>query len=302
MSRIFEALTKCDGIAGSVVPELALAPGAARTQAVLTADEDKVDALSAPNKSGGGRPGSGPDHGAVRVVSLKVPVDSPVLPFDYSHWGASEQYRMIRTRIVQDLRQPRMIVISSGGSGDGKSLTAINVTGALSLKTETAILIDADFRRASIHKHLNIERSPGLGDVLEGRISLEGALVRIEQLPRMYVLCAGEIHANPAELLDCRQWHALRQQVREQFDYVIIDSPPIGTVTDYDLIQASCDGVIFIARPDHSNRSACFKALNRIPKEKLLGTAINCVKPWFLLKKSAYGSYQQYMYGEDAAP
>jgi protein-tyrosine kinase len=297
MSKIFEALSKDSGTVGALAPELALATGAAPPTEISTVQETEA-AAPARHKIEVPKIRPNGDSNGFRQVSLKVSPGSPVLPFDYSHWGASEQYRFIRTRIVQDPREPKMIVISSGGSGDGKSLTAINVTGALSLKTETALLIDADFRRASIHKHLNIERTPGLGDILEGRVTIEQALLRIDQLPRMYVLTAGEIHANPTELLDSPQWHTFRQQMRERFDYVIIDSPPIGTVADYDLIQSGCDGVLFVARPDHSNRSACFKALNHIPKEKLLGTAINCVKPWFLLKKSAYGSYQQYKYEE----
>jgi capsular exopolysaccharide synthesis family protein len=302
MSKIFEALSKDDGLAGAAAPQLALAAGAA----------DPIQAPPMPAVPAGNGHAAAPalikpkhnsehiPHDHIRTILLQVPPGSPVLPFDYANWGAGEQYRIIRTKIVQDARRMRMIVISSGGSGDGKSLTAINITGALSLKTETALLIDGDFRRASIHKQLNISRTPGLGDVLEGRAKLEDAIVRIEQLPRMYVLPAGEIQANPAELLDGKQWHILREQVRGHFDYIVIDSPPIGTVADYDLIEAGCDGVLFVARPDHSNRNACFKALNHIPKEKLIGTAVNCVKPWFLLRKSSYGSYQQYEYKSEA--
>jgi len=159
--------------------------------------------------------------------------------------------------------------------------------------THVILLIDGDFRRASIHKQLNLDRSPGLGDILEGRATLHESLVQIEQLPRMHVLCAGSMSGNPAEALDSVQWHRLREQLKLLFRYIVIDSPPAGTVADYDLIQAGCDGIVFVARPDHSDRAQCLRALERLPREKMLGTVLNWIQPWFLNRhRSGYGYYR----------
>ena len=136
--------------------------------------------------------------------------------------------------------QPRIIVISSPGLGDGKSLSAINIAGALSLKTSAKVLlVDADFRRASIHTKIGFPESPGLAEMLGRGCSLEAAVIRCEQFPSLYVLPAGERPANPVELLDSPQWGHLCARLRKEFEYIIIDSPPMEAVADYDLIQAA---------------------------------------------------------------
>jgi protein-tyrosine kinase len=227
-----------------------------------------------------------------RVLRLQVRESSPVLPFDDTNIRASEQYRIIRTRIIQHPVQPHIIVISSPGPGDGKSLSAINIAGALSLKTAAKVLlVDADFRRASIHTQIGFPEAPGLADVLGRGCSLEAAVIRCEQFPSLYVLPAGDPPANPAELLDSPQWAELCGQLRKKFEYVILDSPPMEAVTDYDLIQAACDGVVVVVRPDHTNRKACFDLIDKVPKGKFIGVLLNCVNEWFLAKPYTYDSY-----------
>jgi capsular exopolysaccharide synthesis family protein len=188
---------------------------------------------------------------------------------------------------------PRVIVISSAGAGDGKSVTAINVAGALALKSERVLLMDADFRRSSIHGHLGLPDSPGLAEVLTEACTLEEALVRMEQFQTLFVLAAGAAKSNPAELLDNPTWPSLIARVRELFDYVIVDSPPMSAVADYDLIQAPCDGLLLVARPDHTSRRLCLKALEDARQDKLIGVLLNCVDKWFMTK---YQSTDYYYY------
>lgn len=230
----------------------------------------------------------------IRTLPLRVPLNAPVLPFDGAaqDWTVSERYRMIRTRILHHPRQPRVMVVSSPGSGDGKSVTAVNVAGALSLKASAKVLLmDADFRRPTIYKQTGLPNDPGLAAVLEKQCSLEQALVHTLQFPNLYVLPAGEGNLNPAELLDSAEWHRFCATIREMFAYVIIDSPPIAAVADYELIQARCDGVILVARPDHTNRAACFRSLELIPPDKMIGVVVNCVEDWFLAKALRQETY-----------
>ncbi len=221
----------------------------------------------------------------IRTCALHLPAFAPLMPFGEADWAAGEQYRIARTRIVQHPRKPRLMVISSPAPGDGKTITAINLAGALSLKSEGKVLLaDGDFRRSSIHTLLGLPEAPGLADVLRGTCALEEALIQVEQCPNLYVLTAGEARSNPAELLDSTRWSHLAATLRDSFQYTIIDSPAIGVVADYDLIQASCDGVILVLRPDHTKRALAFKAVDSVPKEKLVGVMLNCVRDRFFHK------------------
>jgi capsular exopolysaccharide synthesis family protein len=230
------------------------------------------------------------------VMPMRLSGSAPLLPFDATHRQAAEQYRIVRTRILQHPKQPRVVVVSSPAAGDGKSVTAVNVAGAVALKGQgRVLLVDADFRRSGLGEKLGISASAGLSDVLAGHCSLQSALVRVEQFPNLYVLFAGRPAANPAELLDASRWLAACDEFRQHFSHVIIDSPPIGIVADYDLIQAGCDGVILVFRPDRTDRQAAFRALEAVPKEKCLGVVMNCVPRWFL-SKSYYAPYDDQYY------
>ena len=281
MSRLFEMLRKSKGEIADVVRPL-------------------VDEQTGPPQVGGGFKSEGappaapgaeaalestaavaPGLSRIRTLSLHVPAPSPLLPFEKGQWHPSEQYRSLRTKIGQHPMQPHLIVISSPDSGDGKSVTAINAAGALALKSEgEVLLLDADLRKSTIHKQLGLPQSPGLADILAGACTPEEALVRTREFPNLYVVTSGTPPANPVELLDSARWRALCAELREMFRYVIIDSPPVGAVADYELIQAVCDGVILVMRPDFTNRHLCKSALDFVPKAKFLGVALNCVPDW----------------------
>ena len=221
----------------------------------------------------------------IRQIPIQIRAGSAVIPWGAASGRAGEQYRIIRTRIVQHPDRPRIMAVSSAGAGDGKTVSSINIAGALALRDNAnVLLIDADFRRAGVSSTLGLPDSRGLADTLSGSCSLQEAIVRVEQLPNLYVLTAGASEANPAELLDTDQWKSLCSTVREHFSFVIIDSPPIAAVADYELIQASCDGVIVVVRPDHTDRTLFNKAFELIPEKKRLGVVLNCAHEWFLWK------------------
>jgi receptor protein-tyrosine kinase len=232
----------------------------------------------------------------VRVVPLQLGARSPLLPFDGEHWQAAEQYRVMRTKIIQHPAQPHKIVVSSSGPGDGKTVTAINLAGVLALKTEAnVLLIDADFRRSTVHQQLGISPGPGLAGLLHGSHKLEEVLIQAEQFPHLYILPAGKPMANPSEMLSSSMWLNLHERLNASFKYVVVDSPPIATVSDFDLIQSACDGVVFVMRPDHTNRKSCGQALASIPKTKLIGIVVNCVPKWVF--GGSHGHGYEYYYG-----
>jgi receptor protein-tyrosine kinase len=297
MSKIYEVLRRGRGELSEALlpllsdeqsqPDRGVLPEVSREEVIGVLEDSETIAVPSPPESVAA---NGLKTG--RTLALRLPGSAPLLPFDNTNFAAAEQYRIIRTRLIQHPKQPRMILISSAGPGDGKSVTAVNIAGALSLKTEgSVLLLDADLRRSTIHSQLGLPISPGLSDLLRGAASLEQALIQTEQFQNLYVISAGQSYDNPSELLDSTRWGELCSEFRQRFRYVIADSPPVASVADYDLLQAACDGVVVIVRPDHTKRQACLKALELVPKERLIGVIMNCVSSWILGNNDLYTSY-----------
>jgi capsular exopolysaccharide synthesis family protein len=227
-----------------------------------------------------------------RILPLNVKPGSPLVVLDPSSTAATEQYRIVRTRILHNNRRTKLLLISSAGPNDGKTVSAINIASVLALREAKVLLIDADLRRSSIAAALGIPNKPGLSEVLSGERRLTDVVVQAEQNPNLHILTAGDRTSNPAELLDSPHWRELCSRVRERFDFVVLDAPPIAAVADYELLQASSDSVIVIVRPDHTDKSMCMGAIGLIPEDKLLGVVVNCAFNWVLCK--SHHPYEYY--------
>jgi len=284
VSRIFDALNRADGGYGDLLESLreqAVEPSAERNTQVGAANSGLLTL---------------PDAG-VRVVDLRIPRSIPALPFDGAHGAASEEYRKIRTRVLHHPSRPRVFLVSSPCAGDGKTITALNLGGALALKESTDVLvIDADFSRGTLEAVTGIPGSPGLGEVLTGKTSLEDAIARASQLRSLYLLSAGRSDTNPAELLDSDVWLGFTAALRKRFGYVVFDSPPIEAVPFYERLLAACDGMLLVARPGHTGRTELNDALQTVPESKFLGVVLNCNPRWFLYRKDQ-GRYSYYPQG-----
>lgn len=229
-----------------------------------------------------------------RVLPVRISVAAALLSPEGGQSYAAEQYRIIRTKITQRLSKPFQLVVTSPGIGDGKTVTSVNLAVALALKGEgPTLLIDADLRRTGVHRRLQTPQGPGLTEVLAGKCCLQEAVFRAEQLPALHVLPSGEPEGNPAELLDSSRWRALGETVRHQFQHVVVDSPPVEILADYDLIAAVCDGVLLVVRPDHTDRALCLAALAKV-RPKLTGVLINAAEEWFLWRKPPHHYYSYY--------
>ena len=219
-----------------------------------------------------------------RLMPISAPADSVAIPWSGAmDPGASEQYRIIRTRIVQHPKHPKALLITSANAADGKTVSAINIAGALALRDDAKVLlIDADLRRTRLCGMLGLPAGLGLANILAGNCALQEAIIRIEQYPNFYVLPAGSSKINPAELFDSKVWESVIASVREHFDFVVMDGPPVAGIADYELIQAKCDGVVVVVRPDHTDRTLVMKTFELVPASKMLGIVLNCASHWFL--------------------
>ncbi len=238
-----------------------------------------------------------PSLGSIRSVEVRPRKNIPLLPFAGESGQAAEQYRIIRTKILQHPRRPRSIVVSSAESGDGKSVTAVNVAGVLALSPEsTVLLVDGDLHRSSLARYFDLPPTPGLANILDDQASLEESLVRIEPFPNLFFLPGGKSRRGPADELNSHRWKELSAALKAQFSYCVVDAPPAGALADFDLIQAAVDGVVLVVRQDHTNRMLWMRSLDSVPEDKLIGVVMNCIKPWFLGRGLGY--YQYYYYSK----
>jgi len=241
LSKIFEALRKTESKIGQLaMPDLTAELSVGNVQAA----EGLLSASKGDQEVGG----------EIRSQPIRLLAGSPIL-FDGIDQQAAEQYRIIRTKIHHHPAQPRVLMVSSAMPGDGKTISAINLAGALALQEDLEVLlIDADFRRPTVAKLLGLSAGPGLSEVVSGKASIEEALVRVEQFPNLYVLTAGKNLPNAAEHLTSARWRALCDFFRTRFRYTILDSPPLGTVADCELLQLAADGVVLVVRLGHTDR------------------------------------------------
>jgi capsular exopolysaccharide synthesis family protein len=232
-----------------------------------------------------------------RYRVARVPALRAVLADDTENGRfAGEQYRVARTKITQHSSKPQVILISSVVPGDGKSTTAIRLAASLSLSSRgDVLLVDADFRRNSIGVQLGLKVSSTLADVIPGLCQINEAVVRTQEFLSLCILEAGNPDKNPAELFDSPEWSSLCTALRDRFQYIVIDSPPMSPFADYELLLAVADGLIMVVTPDHTSRHSLANALRTAPKEKFIGVVLNRV-PRFFLYKQPHSHYYDYYY------
>ena len=238
------------------------------------------------------------DMRSLRTIQVRIKNQTPLLPFAGENSQAAEQYRIVRTKIVQHPLRPRSLAVSSAESGDGKSVNAVNLAGVLALNPELSVLlVDGDLHRSSLARYFDVPSKPGLADVLSGTAALGETIARIDPFPNLYFLPGGKGQRGPADLLNSKRWDMVAEALKRQFTYVVYDTPPAGALADFDLIQANSDGVILVVRQDHTNRMLWMRACESVPEQKLIGVIMNCVKPWFLGRSLGY-YYQYYHYSK----
>jgi non-specific protein-tyrosine kinase len=233
------------------------------------------------------------------LESMRVNIKdgAPLLPFGGESSHAAEQYRIIRTKILQHPSRPRSLVMTSAESGDGKSVTAVNLAGVLALNPDyNVVLMDGDLHRSSLARYFGVDTSPGLAEVITAKATLKEAIRRVEPFPNLFFLPGGKSQTGPADLFNTSRWPEVAAAIKHQFTFFVIDAPPAGVFADFDLIQAQVDGVVLVVREDHTNRMLWMRAIQSIPSEKMIGAIMNCVQPWFLGKSLGY--YQYYYYSK----
>jgi capsular exopolysaccharide synthesis family protein len=190
---------------------------------------------------------------------------------------AAEQYRALRTRVAHADHGSAVdvILVTSPGRGEGKSLTAANLALTMAQDFQTRIcLVDADLRHSRLHSLFGVADTSGLADVLAGREALADALIGFED-QQITLLPAGKTPTRPAELLGSTAMRRIIETLRTQFDRVIIDAPAVGPLADVGILAPLVDGVVLVVQAGVTTKPAIQEAVATIGGDKFLGVVLN---------------------------
>lgn len=210
---------------------------------------------------------------------------------------ASEAFRRMRANLLyaQFDAPPKVVMITSPGSAEGKSTICANLGVVLAQANKNTLILDCDLRRPKMHEMFGLSIEGGLVDVLMGELGLRQACQ--EPLPglSLSVLTVGAIPPNPAELLDSRRFSEFLETVEAEFDYVLIDSSPTGTVSDPLILATRVDGVLLALDARKTRKGDVRRTMRGLSTvgAQVLGTVMNNVPS----NKSDYGQGGPY-YGQ----
>jgi polysaccharide biosynthesis transport protein len=210
----------------------------------------------------------------------------------------SEAYRNLRTSILLSANNghpPKLLLVTSSQQGEGKTTTAINVATTLAQTGNSVMLLDCDMRNPRVHRALNLANENGMSNYLSGNASLS-AVVQVSAIPNLSVVTSGPIPPNPAELIGSPRMKEGLSLLERSVNFVVIDTPPVLSVTDARILGTQVDGVILVVKGGATPREAVrqTKRLLEGVNARIIGTLLNNVD---LHSGDYYSKYYYYGYG-----
>lgn len=210
-----------------------------------------------------------------------------------SSFFVREAYKTLRTNIRFFLNQEgcKKFCVTSSTMGEGKSITILNLAISFAENGQKVLLIDADMRRPAMARLLVEKVAPGLSNVLAGLVTEEEA-IRKEVYPNLDILFSGDIPPNPSELLGSDRMKELLARLSLDYDYILVDSPPVNAVADARVVASLLDGVLYLVRQGKTEKEAVARGINqlKLTDAKLLGFILNGIDPD--TKKYYYSEYK----------
>ncbi len=221
-----------------------------------------------------------------------------------------ESFKALRTNIMFSLPKRegvkcRKILFTSSNPGEGKTTTTVNLAATIAQTEAKVLLIDADMRAPTVHKYFGIESRCGLSNFLSCMNTLEECIQTVKNIPNLSVIPSGLQPPNPSELLAGNTMDKLLEQAETEFDYIIVDTPPINVVTDALPLVNRVDGVAFVVAQGKSTYPAVTKAIKslKFANANIMGVVMNRVES----ARTLYGKYganhykYKYKYKSNAA-
>lgn len=208
---------------------------------------------------------------------------------------AVEAFRSLRTSVLLSASPvPKLILVTSALPSEGKTTTAVNLGATLASLGNRVVVVDCDMRRPACHRSTGVENSPGFVQCLTSRVELASAVLPVPGVENLCVVPCGPIPPNPAEVLSSPVAADLLQRLRTQFEYVLVDSPPLLSVADGRILATLVDAVVLVARAHSTPYDVVRRARTLLygSGARILGVALNDVD----LERNGFG-YEQYQYG-----
>jgi succinoglycan biosynthesis transport protein ExoP len=233
-----------------------------------------------------------------KLLSPETFVKDATSPIPGAWSRLAEAYRALRTTILLSRAgtPPQVILISSAKPSEGKTSVTTLESIVFALNGARVLLIDSDLRRPSVHLRFRITNKVGLTSVLTGKTPLQDAIASVPGVPSLHVLPAGPIAPMPAELLGSLQMQRLIEGLRANYDFILIDTPPVLTVTDAAVLVSISDGVVLVLRYGQASRNVVARASEILLRSgaHLLGVVLNAVD----LQSSDYAEYYGRAYND----
>jgi len=210
-------------------------------------------------------------------------------------FATAEAHKRLRTNVMfsfADEADCRVIGITSAMAHEGKTTTSINLAFDLMQAGKRVLLIDADMRMSNIIKILNVNRVPGLSDLLVGKKDEIKCIQTSVALEGLSIISCGNIPPNPSELLSSNRMNAAIESFKKMFDYIIIDLPPISAVTDALIVSNLTDGIVIVTRQDYADKRLVDDAVRQLQfhEANIIGFVKNCTHT----ENKYYGKYKKY--------
>ncbi len=234
-----------------------------------------------------------------KPVSGKATKESTVI-CDNMNFAAKEAYKRLRTNIIFSFPNEgkcRVVGVTSAQLGEGKTVTSINLAYSLSELGKKVLFIDADMRRSSVEKKLNIPSTPGLSNIMVEMVDLGSVIKEYSAKSGISfdIIVGGDVPPNPAELLGSELMKSLFETLGKVYEYIIVDLPPICAVVDALAVSSNLDGILLVLREQYTPKNAvayCVEQL-KFSGVKILGFILNGTLEGVGKKYS----YKKYVYG-----
>ncbi|HEY5381566.1 MAG TPA: polysaccharide biosynthesis tyrosine autokinase [Acidobacteriaceae bacterium] len=206
----------------------------------------------------------------------------------------AESFRALRTSLLLSVagREPKVILLTSATASEGKTTVAMNLACVLAQRDVRVLLVDADLRRPTVHHRFSINGKIGLSSVLTGSTTLEEAVQHVAEVPKLDILVSGPVPPFPTEMLGSDAMHQLLEHCRGIYTHIVLDSPPLLSITDSVVLSREADAVVLVVRQGKSNKHAVRRARDLLLRSgtKITGTVLNAVD----LNSPEYYAYYGY--------
>ena len=192
----------------------------------------------------------------------------------------AEAYRSLRTNIQYSSfdKEYKTLVVTSANPGEGKTTVSSNLALVLSQGEKKILLIDCDMRRPSIHKRFRVTNTHGITDLLLGKKSIDSVINKFNN--NLHIITSGKIPPNPADMLDSKVMTKFLDAMKNEYDYIVIDTPPIQAAADAQILSTKTDGILVVVRAGETKKDSVIDSISKLKKvnANIIGTVLNGVE------------------------